>query len=124
MNRRDMQRAIVRGVRLLDIKDPDWWKNDTTPNGITLPKLDMENPRCCVIGQRNPEEEEPYCIGIEKLGTRNGIQYGFDLPFLSKEKFSILTELWIAVIDARRHPRRRNVPQWIERIRKPATVRA
>jgi hypothetical protein len=132
MDRRELQRAVVRGIKFLDKKDPDWWKNGTTPNGIDITRLELMSPTACVLGQRRPDRHGTWDDTLASYGLSGdaATDYGFQLFFEDFENttysqrakwYSILTELWIAIIEARRHPRRtKGIPAWITpSLRKP-----
>lgn len=136
MDRRELQRAVVRGVKYLDRVDPDWWKNGTTLNGIDIDTLNLAMPNQCVLGQRfrNPDTTGwRNALGTLNLSLEQAANYGFYYEHNSSSKlnavysvYSYLTERWIEIIVARRHPRRtKGIAEWITpTLRKPVTTKA
>src|SRR6185503_10250417 len=117
MNKRELNANVLRGVRLLDEKDPGWWNGESTPSvigemvgHIDLEKLDMELGCSCVLGQRQYGAEwdnGKYRRGLDAIGltSNDDSQHGFRA--VDHNGYSILTELWAAVIISRRFPRRK-----------------
>lgn len=123
MNKRELKANVLRGVKLLDEKDPYWWNGgENTPPAIVgmvghidLDELDLNMPRACVLGQRHVDG---YDAGLNMLGLVDGDdgdvvessdRYGFsayEYPNDSLQSWSFLTELWTAVIQSRRFPER------------------
>lgn len=124
MNKRTLQANVLRGVRLLDEKDPYWWNGENTPPAIVgmvghidLEKLDMGEAECCVLGQRrgailgNPFVSGAELLGISAFRTERlqslGFYYESNSESGNAKGYSTLTELWAAVIQSRRYPRRK-----------------
>jgi hypothetical protein len=115
-----LRKRVARGVReILDVKDPGWWENGTTPNGIDIDKLDMHNDAACILGQRQGGGgfwDALARYGITKYGPGDdnpGTEYGLNLNESRDSRgWSKLTELWIDVIQSRRFPRRAK-PKWV-----------
>lgn len=122
MNKRTLQANVLRGVRLLDEKDPHWWNGGegvAAPaiagmvGHIDLSKLDMRLVSYCVLGQR--ERSGNYHEGLYLLGIHDrtdGPVYGFNTEknfetSRDPEGLSYITELWASVIQSRRFPRRK-----------------
>ncbi len=137
MNRRELQRNVARGVRLLDEKDPLWWNGgkgkgkpmiDGMVGHIDLDTLDLASGNRCILGQRC--RDGMYVGGVNALGltTTSSEQYGFNVwhrdpfgrpDFQDEESSSRLTELWVSVIQSRRFPRRKIASEpWIVRANK------
>lgn len=123
IDRRELQRNVLRGVALLDEKDPAWWNGgkkskhvlDGMVGHIDLGTLDLSHPSACVLGQRH---EDGYSSGVAALGLYSAdeqLRYGFDHFWrCRKDKGadmpacrSFLTELWASVIQSRRYPKRK-----------------
>lgn len=118
MNKRELKANVLRGVRLLDKKDPLWWNGgegvskpaiEGMVGHIDLDKLDLSDADACVLGQRHVHH---YTGGLDALGIYDGdgrYQHGFSPNFCddSVAAASLLTELWAAVIQSRRFPRRK-----------------
>lgn len=121
MNKRELQANVLRGVRLLDEKDPGWWNGGegiSTPviegmvGHIDLETLNMSMAGACILGQRR---RAGYHLGRLALGLTNedAFHHGFNAPFFEYgvdrqgSTLSFLTELWAAVIRSRRFPRQR-----------------
>lgn len=112
MNRRQLQANVLRGVRLLDEKDSYWWNGQNTPpmiegmvGHIDLEKLDLSHGGFCILGQRHTEQ---FVGGVDALGLDSGdslMSHAFTA--LDSQEYSFLTELWVAVIQSRRYPRRK-----------------
>jgi hypothetical protein len=111
----DIKAAVARGVEFLDLRDPDWWKNGDTPNGIRIETLEMGSYACCILGQRGGainDAPEDYGAAYDRRLRELGIEdeddedrLGFNLPsnFADPPNWSYLTECWIEVIRARRN---------------------
>jgi hypothetical protein len=97
--------AIARGVKLLDRRRPAWFKR------IKLDQLDLANPRFCVLGQvyEGPHRlmAPGFTLGRLKLGIfyRRGASpyYGFSIPLdvsneHGPESYSFMTEQWARII--------------------------
>lgn len=85
--------AVAEGVKLLDEKQPEWWKN------INLYTLDMEGCYSCILGQLFGS----YSVGREALGIPSceGDLYGFD-SLGPRRDFGTLQFMWAEIIEARR----------------------
>lgn len=91
---------VVRGVEFLDSCSSDWVEN------ISLSKLDVRDPRNCVLGQLTPDGNT-YSKWVQRNGTEWPIDHGFAASGLDGyvdyvANSSVLTEEWKAVIVARR----------------------
>ena len=110
--------AVRNGVKLLDKVEPGWEKK------IDLTRLDLSSTRCCMLGQIYGE----YNVNTLRLSafkvvrefsgryslpeandTESQAKFGFEAPRciydsdrLLQPYFSLLTELWTAVIEKRR----------------------
>ena len=118
--RTKLQNAVVRGVKLLDKTDADWWKkkNGTVfPGSIDVDNFDMASGSYCVLGQLDGY----YHTGRERLWGHldrdkaqiQAVRYGFDAGTIGGYKgYSVLGECWLDVIRCRRSPRRKR-PEWM-----------
>lgn len=114
--RNKLMNAVIRGVRLLDKKDPLWWNGGDTPpviegmvGHIDLERLDLSEATTCVLGQRHRHE---YLGGLWALGLAQSDPADFGFNISSRvdrqiPQYSLLTELWASVIQSRRFPRRK-----------------
>lgn len=115
-----VERAVLRGVRLLDKRDPLWWNGADAPaviegmvGHIDLETLDLSDCRSCVLGQRAGRgffafEDASEALGLDYDGAA---RHGFNSSELTytearRAEFSALTEAWASVIQSRRYPRR------------------
>lgn len=129
-----LQRNVVRGVKFLDKKDNGWWNGESKSEPIIhgmighidLAVLNLADPNVCVLGQRMRigYEHGNYDVAVSALGLcqrpsdtdhyaglRRQFLHGFDLDDdFGREPgfFSYLTELWVAVISARRDAKSQN----------------
>ena len=111
------ERAVARGVRLLDKVKPTWWNGKRRPT-IDLKTLDLGNTCNCTLGQvyRPPKltkrslmnTSSGYEIGLRTLGLLSGGRHGFDIPasklsFSARRKrYGVLGQRWREVIRRRR----------------------
>jgi hypothetical protein len=114
--RKDIDKAVARGVKLLDKKKPTWFKR------IKLDRLDMPDAHACILGQvyAPAESSDPFSrgpagffIALERLGfykdadvdetmaVREAQKYGFALEDMRPEACSYLTEKWVRIIKRR-----------------------
>jgi hypothetical protein len=86
---------VRRGIALLDEEKPGW------PDQVDVAKLDMQNPRYCVLGQM---------FGRYSTGQRAlpGIRYrteavarGFDATLFEHAEYRTLARLWSYAITSR-----------------------
>jgi hypothetical protein len=113
--RKDIDKAVARGVKLLDKKKPTWFKR------IKLDRLAMPDAHACILGQvyAPAESSDPFASGpagffiaLERLGfavssladvsaLQQAQKHGFNLAGGSNEDWSYLTEKWVRVIKRR-----------------------
>lgn len=90
-----ISQAAARGATKLDEMKPGW------TNRVDERTLDMTSPERCVLGQVFGS----YSYGLEQLGLRNRIAYGFDLndlDFIFPFAWTRLRQAWKREIRARR----------------------
>jgi hypothetical protein len=108
--REEYRLRVSQGAEYLDtMYDSEWYWN------VNQDILDLENTRDCVAGQLEPNDYASYVDSLHYIGPDYrslyelcewGVENGFDLASdyvreHGSDDYEILTELWIAEIDAR-----------------------
>lgn len=92
--KRDLDKRVMRGVRLLDKKRPTW------PKRVKLGELDLNSCNACVLGQAfaadarrlHDDWTSGFGVGLEKLGIQEceeAGRHGFDKPSSGSSFYSI-----------------------------------
>lgn len=108
--REEYRLRVSQGAEYLDESyDSEWYYN------VDRDILDLKNTRNCVAGQLEPNDYGSYVDSLHYIGPEYrslyemcewGVAHGFDLSseYVDEhgyDDYKILTELWIAEIDAR-----------------------
>lgn len=103
--KRDVEVRVERSAKILDEKDPDWYK------GVKLDILRMSSVQHCVLGQMGFQEkwgnlEEGYYPMMEKLGLHSeehmlAFSAKGDMP--SSMEYALLDELWSIEVIRRKY---------------------
>lgn len=117
-----IERAVRRGIKVLDQAKPDWYKRGV----INLRQLNMKSCHVCILGQAYKPEEtwgNGYATGLRELGmlAREGKiklprgvnpddidpdSIGCSTNFPENEAWNYLRDVWKSEIRARRKARR------------------
>jgi len=93
-NAHTVQERVKEGASYLDKKSPGWDAR------INLARLDMSDPRICILGQLY----NFYQIGNKRLNLthRESKDLGFDSISISGSAYRLITDEWIKLIKERR----------------------
>lgn len=103
---REATKRANKGAALLDKKQPGWFAT------IDLSKLDLDNPRLCVLGQGfkhlvNSFTGDGYDVGVRDLfndDERAATEFGFnayDRAYYDPHAYDTLTRVWAKIIKER-----------------------
>ena len=89
VTKEQLEKRVQKGIKFLNKKYPNWHKK------IKLKHLDMQNGKCCILGQLYNH----FTHGIDELKLKEGMPLGFSLSCDdADDAWASLTTLWKTAI--------------------------